>query len=257
MATDEMSASRLAILHDLFSDSISAQKAAEHLASISLANEEEPEEGITSLWKLIIKCAYELPQQHDKIVDVLVQLSKLPDAKTSSGEPILLYEKQVWKDLPTLGWQFRDEWNKNVDASPPDRRQSTISQIINRDKLVARLMATKEPVFAYSWFALITLREALETPTEELSPESLEALIPAAAAWISILGKEIYEWNEEFDGALGRGGPLWEGRHGFSKERWQLWRKRFGDMARTELAIGDELKTSASEAVSMMQKIEN
>ncbi|KAJ5581519.1 hypothetical protein N7535_000139 [Penicillium sp. DV-2018c] len=256
MATDETTAPRLAILQDLFSDNISAQNTAEHLASISLANEVEPEEGITSLWKLIIKCAYEYPEQHDKLVEVLVQLSKLPDAKSSTGEPILLHGKQVWKDLPTLGWQFRDEWNKNVPAGPPDRRRSAISQIINRDKFVARLMATGEPVFAYSWFALITLREALETPAEEMAPVSLEPWVPAAVAWISILGKEIYEWNEEFDGALGRGGPLWRGKYGFSKERWQFWRERFEYLSSTELVSGDELKKSASEAVLIMQRIE-
>jgi hypothetical protein len=56
---------------------------------------------------------------------------------------------------------------------------------------------------------------------------------------------------------LGKGGPLWRGKHGFSKERWQLWKERFGDMSRTELEIGDEVRTSASEAVLMMQKIES
>ncbi|CDM38198.1 hypothetical protein DTO013E5_8639 [Penicillium roqueforti] len=255
--TDDIFASRLAILQDLFSDSVSAQHAAEHLASISLADESDLEGGITSLWSLIFKCAYNFPEHHDKLVNVLVQLSKLPNAKKSNGDSIVLYDMQVWKDLPMLGWQFRDEWNAGVPDGPPDARQKAISQIINRDKFTARLMATKEPVFAYSWFALITLREALETPAHEYSPGKVEALIRAAAAWISILGADIYQWNEGFDGALGKGGPLWKGQCGFSKERWQFWKERFGELATIELEeTGEEERTAAWDAKRMMEEIE-
>ncbi|KAJ5970270.1 uncharacterized protein N7479_000188 [Penicillium vulpinum] len=253
--TDDIFAPQLAILEDLFSDSVSAQQAAEYLASISLADDLEPEGGITSLWRLIFKCAYKFPEHHDKLANMLVRLSKLPNAKSSNGESILLYNMQVWKDLPMLGWQVRDEWNATVPAGPPESRQNAISRIINRDKFTAGLMATKEPVFAYSWFALITLRDTLETP-EQSSARNLEALIPAAAAWISILGAEIYQWNEEFDGALGRGGPLWKGQHGFCKERWQFWKERFGELAVIEVEIGDEVRTAAKNAKQIMEEVE-
>ena len=115
-------------------------------------------------------------------------------------------------------------------------------------------MATKEPVFAYSWFGLITLRETLETPTEQ-SVGKLEALIPAAAAWVSILGADIYQWNEGFDGALGKGGSLWKGQHGFCKERWQFWKGRFGELAIIEV-LGDEVRTAARDAQRTMEEIE-
>ncbi|KGO54208.1 Protein of unknown function DUF3632 [Penicillium expansum] len=253
--TEDISAPRFAILQDLFSERISAQQAAGYLASISLADTSDPEGGITSLWSLIFKCAYNSPEHHDKLVNVLVQLSKLPDAKKPKGDSILLYDMQVWKDLPMLGWQFRDEWNATVPAGPPDSRQNAISRIISRDKFTARLMATKESVFAYSWFALITLRGALETPADQSSAGNLEALIPAAAAWISILGADIYQWKEEFDGALGKGGTLWKGQHGFCKERWQFWKERFGELAISE-EIGDEARTAARDAQGAMEGIE-
>ncbi|KAJ5780043.1 hypothetical protein N7457_005203 [Penicillium paradoxum] len=258
--TDDVFASRFAVLQDLFSDSISTQKAAEQVASISVADSSDVEAGITSLWSLILKCAYEFPEHRYKLVAFLVELSKLPDEKDSNGDPILLYEMRVWKDLPMLGWQFRDEWNATVPAGPPDSRKTAIAKIINRDKFAASLMSTKEPVFAYSWFALITLRSALETPTDQLSPENLEALIPAAAAWIDILGAELYSWDEDFDGdsggALGKGGPLWKGKHGFCQERWQLWRERFGEVAGMEAEIGDAVRASARETERTMYGIE-
>ncbi|KAJ5188022.1 Protein of unknown function DUF3632 [Penicillium cf. griseofulvum] len=253
--TDDIFASRFAILQDLFSDSVSVQEAAEYLASISLADS-EPEGGITSLWSLIFKCAYKFPEHHDKLVNMLVQLSKLPDAKTSEGDSILLHNMQVWKDLPMLGWQVRDEWNASVPVGPPESRQDAISRIINRDKFTARLMATQEPVFGYSWFALITLRKALETPADQLSAGDLEAMILAAAAWISILGADIYQWNEGFDGALGKGGPLWKGQHGFCKERWQFWKVRFEELVKIEVDLGDEVRTAAKDAKRMMEEIE-
>ncbi|OQE40924.1 hypothetical protein PENCOP_c005G02385 [Penicillium coprophilum] len=254
--TDDIFAPRFAILQDLFNDGVSAQKAAEYLASISLANDSGPEGGITSLWSLVFKCAYKFPEHHDKLVNMLVQLSKLPDAKTSNGDSIVLHDMQVWKDLPMLGWQVRDEWNASVPAGPPESRQNAILQIINRNKFTARLMATQESVFAYSWFALITLREALETPADQSSERNLEALIPAAAAWISILGADIYKWNERFDGALGKGGPLWKGQHGFCKERWQLWKERFGELVTIEAEIRDEVRTAAKDAKRRMEEIE-
>lgn len=259
--TDDIFASRFAVLQDLFSDNISAQKAARHLASISLSDNTTLE-GLGRLWNLMIKCIYRFPEHHDKLVDTLVQLSKLPNAKTDNKDPIFLHDMQVWKDLPMLGWRFHDEWNAFVPPGPPECRQSAISDIINRGTFTALLMATEEPVFAYSWFALITLRDALETPPNELSEEDpLEALIPAAAEWISILGVEIYDWDEAFCGSVGnapgRGGPLWKGKHGFCKERWELWRERFGEVARMEGEIGDKVRMIARDAVQIMREIED
>ncbi|KAJ5796865.1 uncharacterized protein N7518_005405 [Penicillium psychrosexuale] len=252
--TDEMFAPQFAVLQDLFGDIISVQKAVRDLASISLSI--EPKAGLGRLWAVIVGCACESPEHHDKLVDILVQLSKLPSPKTAGGDALILYDMQIWKDLPTLGWALREQWNISVPSGPPDNRQSVISKIINRDKFTALLMATEEPVFAYSWFAIFTLRDALEIPINQLLPTyPLEALIPAAA-WISTLGVEIYEWDKDLSGykgmAPGSGGPLC-----FCKERWQLWRKRFGEVARMRGEIGDEARTAAREAEEMMLEIEN
>lgn len=235
---DEM----LAILQDLFSDRISTQEAVRDLASTTLSVD-PPQYGLYNLWSVIVTCACESSGYHDKIVELLVQLSKLP-----SEDILILYDMQIWKDLPTLGWALRDH------------RQSVISKIINRDKFTALLMATEEPVFVYLWFTMFTLRDALEIPIGQLLlTHPLEA-IPSAAIGISTLGVGIYEWDKDLSGypgiAPGRGGPLWEGKHGFFKERWQLWRKRFGEVARMG-EIGDEARKAAREAEQMMLEIEN
>lgn len=143
---DEM----LAILQDLFSDRISTQEAVRDLASTTLSVD-PPQYGLYNLWSVIVTCACESSGYHDKIVELLVQLSKLP-----SEDILILYDMQIWKDLPTLGWALRDH------------RQSVISKIINRDKFTALLMATEEPVFVYLWFTMFTLRDALEIPIGQL-----------------------------------------------------------------------------------------
>ncbi|KAJ5796871.1 uncharacterized protein N7518_005411 [Penicillium psychrosexuale] len=90
---DEM----LAILQDLFSDRISIQEAVKDLASITLSVD-PPQYGLYNLWSVIVTCACESSEYHDKIVEILVQLSKLP-----SEDTLIVYDMQIWKDLPMLG----------------------------------------------------------------------------------------------------------------------------------------------------------
>ncbi|KAL4923848.1 DUF3632 domain-containing protein [Aspergillus undulatus] len=266
-------ASRLVILQNLFANNISGPEAAKQLATVTLSDNVSHEEGLNRLWNLITAVAVQSPEHHDRLVDVVVDLSELPspgpDATTQSdepaAEPLIVQDQEAWRDLPMLGWRFRDYWNTQVrpDSSAEDR-QKAISEIINISKFAALLMATDEAVFAsYSWFALITLRSALETPTDKRSPrEPLEAWVPAAAAWIETLGVEIYSWDEEFEhgpkiGARGKGGPLWDGKHGFCKGRWKLWRERFGEIARMEGELKEEVRKVAEDAETMMREIED
>ena len=86
--------------------------------------------------------------------------------------------------------------------------------------------------------------------------------MPAAAAWISILGPQVYHWDKEFEhgprvGAPGKGGPLWEnGKHGFCKERWELWRKSFGAIAETGGDLSEDVRSCARQAGKTMKEIE-
>ncbi|KAL2829536.1 hypothetical protein BDW59DRAFT_178477 [Aspergillus cavernicola] len=269
--TDEVYASRLTIFQDLFANKISSPKAAEQVASASLAADALLEEQLGLLWSLILKLACKYPEHQDKLVDVVVDLSELPDAttaaesETSQPQPLIIYKMQVWKDLPMFGWEVREYWNLSVPVNGTrEEKQDVISNMVNISRFIALLIATDEPIFAnadYLWFALVTLREALETPWVLMLPgDPLNAWIPAAAAWIEVLGVEIYDWEEEYEsgpefGARGRGGPLWEGKHGFSKGRWKLWRERFGEFSRKEDESA-EVRRIAEEAELMMKEIE-
>lgn len=108
---DEIFTSRLSVLQDFFSDNIPLQIAVDALASMSLSDPTTAEGGIHELWSRIIAYSHEMPSHQDKLVDILVNLSKLPDANTDEGDPLILYDMQVWRDLPMLSWGFRYEWN--------------------------------------------------------------------------------------------------------------------------------------------------
>lgn len=259
----------LAVLRDLFAGKIHSPETAAKLASVALALDASLEAQLGQLWHLIFKIACTNSEHQDKLVDLLVDMSHLPDA-TQPGDdgrdqPLILHDMQVWRDLPLLRWEIRRHWDDSVPlpgTTTPEERNAAVARTVNVNRFVALLVATDEPVFvADAWFALVTLRIALETPWVQMrADEPLEAWIPAAAAWIELLGVEIYEWDEEYKagvlvGAPGCGGPLWNGKHGFSKERWKLWRERFGEAARKE-DEPDYIRRIAGEAELMMKEVE-
>ena len=289
LAEDE----RYPILKNVFDNTTPISTAAEKLASLSYND-------IDGLWNLITHSALKFPNQQNKLVSILIHISKLPDAKTNDNQPFIINGKQVWKDLPKFGWYLREEMedvetssksnpffkeDKKLEAtsttyttssSPPSQqeqeqlqKQIIISDTTNLHKFMALLMKTKEPVFSsLSWFALIALREALEVSpyaSHRMSASghgsSLDADILAAAAWIEILGVDIYQWDEQFSGRLGRALDLWKGPslYGFCKERWGFWKVRFGEIAKMQGddKLGERARNASLEAERRMMDIEN
>ncbi|OJJ53486.1 hypothetical protein ASPSYDRAFT_82400 [Aspergillus sydowii CBS 593.65] len=237
----------LAVLHDPVTGKIHSPEAAAKLASAALALDASLEAQLGQLWHQIFKIAYNNPEHQDKLVSILVDMSHLPDVMTpgDNGQdgPLILHDMQVWRDMPLLGWEIRRHWDECIPLPGSDtvKREAAILKTINVNCFVALLVATDEPVFmADSWFALVTLRIALETP------------------WV--LGAEIYEWDDEYEsgrliGAPGRGEPLWKGKRGFSKNRWTLWRRRFGETAKKK-DEPEHVKRVVREAELMMKEIE-
>ena len=206
---------RYPIFENVFNDKTPPSTAAEEIACrSSFAIEVDVE----ALWNVITCCAMKFPTQQGKLVNILVGLSKLPDAKTSDGKPMMKHGMQVWRDFPTLGWHLRELTDAVETAYPcfsyeegkERSQQDTISAYANLHRFIALLMATKEPVFNYSWFALMALREALEvSPSRRVPGTFLDADVLSAAEWIKILGVEIYQWEEQFRDNLGRLSRNW------------------------------------------------
>ncbi|GIJ99512.1 hypothetical protein Aspvir_001645 [Aspergillus viridinutans] len=112
------------------------------------------------LWHLLLQIACKNPEHQDKLVDILVDMSLLPDV-TKPGdhgqdEPLILHRKQVWKDLPMLDWEIWRHLDYSIPApgtKKPEEREAAITRTVNVNRFLALLVATEEPIF--EWGSLL------------------------------------------------------------------------------------------------------
>jgi hypothetical protein len=83
------------------------------------------------------------------------------------------------------------------------------------------------------------MRDTLETPLEDIKPEWRDQMLRAAALWIEFCSEHLHSLEQTWEpdprkGDVARGGPLYNGHKGFCKERWELWRRRFGVLSEEE-----------------------
>lgn len=99
----------------------------------------------------------------------------------------------------------------------------------------------------FSLYGLWSMREALEYDElgehwpQATKNDRLDLEVSAAAQWIFYAGKEMFLFEHEYPsggnkGARGKGGPRWPGKHGFCRERWDLWKVSFLEISADESA---------------------
>jgi hypothetical protein len=131
-------------------------------------------------------------------------------------------------------------------------------------------LLTKEKVAEFWIYCIWEMRGALENVPKDDHPQRdhvgtviqiYESRVPGAATWVFAMGKEVYAREQDLTetrpthGNPGAGGELWTGRAEFSKERWALWKSRFGEVAQME-ELSEEVRGIAREAAEAMAKIE-
>ena len=91
---------RDAILSDLFNSRISAQVAAERLASLTLEDADGVESGLSVTWATIMIAAYDSPglEHLEKLKDLLVSMAKLSPPKDESGNALSFYGLSMWSE---------------------------------------------------------------------------------------------------------------------------------------------------------------
>ena len=90
--------------------------------------------------------------------------------------------------------------------------------------------------------------------------------MPAAAVWVLVLGRQLYEKEEDHtpadpkrEGNPARPGNLLEqqgGKQEFSEHRWQFWKERFNVLCEREDLL-QETREIAFSAYEKMEKVEN
>lgn len=85
--------------------------------------------------------------------------------------------------------------------------------------------------------------------------KTLDATVPAAAAWIRINAKGVYEMEGEMNGEYAYNPTNWKGKVGWSKERFRFWRDRFEAISGFK-GIEGRTRRDAREAAEIMRKID-
>jgi hypothetical protein len=217
------------------------------------------------LWYSIIHSAKRLPFRNTTGLNKLVTLMK---AIKSSFPPPTAKDQDIYTCLRDFSLAARETINDSPGCGsgylPPE-----VHAYANMIYFYALL--TVEEVRNFWIYCIWEMRSALETPHEDDAPDGsrhsgtamqkYNATIPSAAVWIFAAGKQIYEREydltpkSKMEGNPGKGGPLWEGKPEFSKQRWALWKKRFGELADME-GLTEEVKSIAKEATEAMDRID-
>lgn len=140
-------------------------------------------------------------------------------------------------------------------------------KFVNINAFLARI--TSHRLIDLKHMAIWTLRLALEdTPWTRQLPQAvrpppgqarpnirmLDGLVPGAAQWITHAGPLIHSSQEEY-GRLAQGGDLFQGKQGFSRERWNFWKARFR-WVQSQGELREETRAIARKAAEAMEKID-
>ncbi|EAQ83163.1 predicted protein [Chaetomium globosum CBS 148.51] len=155
------------------------------------------------------------------------------------GEVLRHEGGELWRELPTLGWEVRDRWN--FDSSDPAATAKQRTEWENLNAFVAQLTArsSSDPdgPLDFSMFGLWVMRDAFEAENGVGS----DTAVRLAALWVNFAGAYLRKLSVngyEFSARIGIPNGKYAGREwkGFNEERWKAW--------------GDELKVAQAKLAS-------
>jgi len=122
-------------------------------------------------------------------------------------------------------------------------------------------LLTKENISNWSDFALHEFRNTLENEPDPRSRAyhqqgpALDLRIPYVLLWLSVAGEKLFSCVVKGVGTLGES-RLWKGQlREVCVERWQLWKRRFGEISRLDQA-SEETGELARKAEYLMGIVE-
>jgi hypothetical protein len=219
---------------------------------------------LTDLWYSILHAAKRTPVQQAGGHKMLVDLMKTLDQESESDRDA----QSVFSKLRGFSMASREALNDSP-GSNSGYTQPEVHAWTNLQYFFALL--TNNGVFETWIYCIWEMRTALENVQKDDGPDTAQipgtakqkydARIPAAATWISGAGRKLYAKEEDLtpsrpnQGNPGKGGELWKGKAELSKERWALWKKRFGEIGNLE-EPSEETRKAAKDAVKAMNAIE-
>ena len=130
------------------------------------------------------------------------------------------------------------------EADWTEAQKATLMNVITFSALY---LARGQKDIGMSLHAEVSLMDGIETPYEtQQQQKGAATVVPPAATWILIAGNKIWDLCQAGKDDKGRG---------FSMGRWNLWKRKFGEIAANE-GLGQHVKDIASGAATTMQQIE-
>lgn len=214
------------------------------------------------LWYSIIHSARRVPYHensgdcnHNKLVDLI------KNSKEHSVPNNEIYN-YIYSEMTDFGLACREAYN-DVPVAHNGFIDKEVEAWANLNALYA--LVTKNGVYDLSIYAIYALRPALEEPPVDdpfsTATQKYDANIPAAAAWVFAYGHELCRLDKDLTpsdskmGNPGKGGELWTGRAGFSRERWALWKERFTAVGKMD-GVKETTRVMARDAVEAMERSE-
>jgi hypothetical protein len=196
-----------------------------------------------------------------KLLDLVAALKKLPDppppqnmTKALSNDWIWSTGK-VWSTLVMIGPSTREIWNdiphEKVIFDPEVEAWTNVNAIVAG--------FTARGIADFWIYCIWAMRNALE---DALSTKDLDVFVPAAAVWIFVLGRQLYDRNKDLtpkdpktQGNPGRGGELYKGPTAFCRERWDFWKQAFYSLSERQ-SLKSTTREVAARAAKTMDDIE-
>lgn len=215
------------------------------------------------------------------LIDLLEEMSRQPDVKTADGSLAMKLNGAIyWRDLP--GWPFALCDQALSSDSVPDLPTSADSVISDYNDPSDFHLAEADDYFAQAPYLLnasrfaatlfqrghdcslldlsaqadLFLRTGIENryiDENEIKSREWKVLLPAAAAWLSIAGRKIYEVCLGEDEA--EGSHTKRGRRAWSKQTWNNWKDQLHQHAGRD-DIDKDCRKCAAQAARAMQQAE-
>ncbi|KAF8803326.1 hypothetical protein BYT27DRAFT_7340991 [Phlegmacium glaucopus] len=209
---------------------------------------EGPESFLFEMWGVVTSVAEQIPWNHPgqtRLVEVIQALKDLPGPTTVQMDD--WSKLAIWSDLPLLG-PVMTEHGYTIDVGDTSARL-TQSGLADRSK----------------HFSIQDFRAAFEEEPDQRSKAylkqgpRLDVYVPLEAIWILLCGNVIFAHCRNPGTPLAGfkdAGKNWKGVYEFSIERWNFWKKRFGEIKGHDQA-SDQTKELAAEAEGRMNRIES
>ncbi|KZF21460.1 hypothetical protein L228DRAFT_268941 [Xylona heveae TC161] len=220
------------------SDSSSQQRAASSIATF-VKSKSDPEESLILFQAILLDAATTSPLQPPDLAQVVVSFtSQLPGQASKK----FYYE---------IACSVREKFNGPEKHNNNEKEKTkSIQAWIRLNAFVAYL--TQLHACSLESYGLWTFYRVFDEENERLRREELDYHVPAAEAWVQIMGEELYQWtkldidreNKKDNQAL------------VDRVRWDRWKHGFADCARLE-GLRTETKLAAESAWRCMNNLES